>query len=103
MSTEHHAHPTPAQYWKIAALLAALTALEVGMFYLDRALDLQFFNSVILLGLSTIKFVLVVGFFMHLRFEKPLLTRFFTAGFILAGSLYLVLLAALGAVAIRGG
>ena len=36
--------------------------------------------------------------FMHLRFEKRLLSRFFTAGAILAGALYLLTLSVLGAV-----
>jgi cell division protein FtsL len=40
---------------------------------------------------------------MHVRFERPLIARFFTAGFVLACSLYLVILTALGVVAIRGG
>ena len=53
-----------------------------------------------LLLLSALKFYLVVAMFMHLRYEKPLLSRFFTIGGILAGALYLVVLAALGAVAI---
>ena len=97
------AHPTPAQYWKIAALLAVLTAIEVSLFYIDRELDLEIFNAVALIGLSTLKFIIVVGWFMHLRFEKPMLTRFFTAGFVLATALYLVLLSALGVVAVRGG
>jgi len=105
MSVEQHHddHPTPAQYWKIAALLAVLTAIEVSLFYIDQALDLQIFNAVALIGLSTLKFVIVVGWFMHLRFERPMLTRFFTAGFVLALGLYLVVLSALGVVAIRGG
>lgn len=105
MSVEQHHddHPTPAQYWKIAAFLAVLTAIEVSLFYIDQALDLQMFNAIALIGLSTLKFVIVVGWFMHLRFERPMLTRFFTAGFVLALGLYLVLLSALGVVAIRGG
>jgi len=105
MSVEQHHdhHPTPAQYWKIAALLAVLTAIEVSLFYIDQALDLQIFNAIALIGLSTLKFVIVVGWFMHLRFERPMLTRFFTAGFVLALGLYLVVLSAMGVVAIRGG
>ena len=102
MSNEHDHHPTPAQYWKIAALLAVLTAIEVALFYIDDALGLDIFNTVALLGLSTLKFVIVVGWFMHLRFEKSMLTRFFTAGFVLAAALYLVVLTAMGVVAIRG-
>lgn len=101
---EHHpAHPTPGQYWKIAAFLAVLTAVEVAMFYIDEELGLGFLNAAILIILSFIKFIIVVGWFMHLRFERPLLARFFTAGFILAFGCYLVVLAAMGIVVIRGG
>ncbi len=100
--TEHRAHPTPGQYWKIAAFLAAVTALEVAMFYIDRELGLGFLNAAILLSLSAVKFLVVVGWFMHVRFEKPMISRFFAAGFALACALYLVVLTALGVVAIRG-
>ena len=103
MTSEQHAHPTPKQYWLIAVLLAVLTAVEVGMFYLNRALDLGAINVVLLVGLAVLKFVIVVGWYMHLRFEKSTLSRFFTAGFILAASLYMVVLSAMGVVAIRGG
>jgi cytochrome c oxidase subunit 4 len=83
MSAEQHAHhPTPAQYWKIAAFLAAVTAIEVAMFYIDRELGLGFLNAAILIVLSAIKFIVVVGWFMHVRFEKPIINRFFTAGFV---------------------
>lgn len=104
MSTEHHRpHPTPVQYWMIAGLLAVLTALEVGMYYLDRQVGLGGINAVILLILAFLKFAIVIGWYMHLRFEKSTLSRFFTAGFALAIGLYLVVLAAMGVVVIRGG
>ena len=103
MSDHERAHPTPGQYWKIATFLAAVTALEVGMFYVDRRLELGLFNAGILIALSSVKFLTVVGWFMHVRFEKPMISRFFTAGFVLAVALYLVVLSALGVVVIRGG
>jgi cytochrome c oxidase subunit 4 len=104
MSTEEHIqHPTPAQYWKIAAVLAVLTAIEVALYYIDQTFDLGFLNAAMLLILAALKFVIVVGFFMHLRFEKSTLSRFFTAGFILAFALYAIVLTALGVIAIRGG
>lgn len=104
MSSEHQAHhPTPAQYWKIAVVLAVLTAIEVAMYYIDRALGLGSLNALILISLALLKFVMVVGWYMHLRFEKPMLNRFFAAGFTLAMALYLVVLASLGVVVIRGG
>ena len=100
---EHHPpHPSIGQYWKIAALLAVLTAIEVALFYIDEALGLGGINVVLLIILSLLKFVIVVGWFMHLRFERPLLNRFFAGGFILAILLYAVVLGALGVLVIRG-
>lgn len=101
--SHHPPHPSIGDYWKIAALLAVLTAIEVALFYIDEALELGGLNVALLLILALLKFVIVVGWFMHLRFEKPLLNRFFAGGFILAMSLYAVVLAALGVLAIRGG
>jgi caa(3)-type oxidase subunit IV len=66
-------------------------------------LELGGINAVILIALAVLKFVIVVGWYMHLRYEKPMLNRFFTAGFVLAIALYLVVLASMGIVAIRGG
>jgi cytochrome c oxidase subunit 4 len=102
MTSEHHSHPTPGQYWKIAAFLAMITAVEVAMYYIDRELGLGFLNAGILITLSAVKFLTVVGWFMHVRFERPMISRFFTAGFILACALYLVVLSALGVIAVRG-
>ncbi|HZD21885.1 MAG TPA: cytochrome C oxidase subunit IV family protein [Acidimicrobiia bacterium] len=101
MTAERH-HPTPRQYWMIAGFLALATAIEVSTFYIDRSLGLGIFNAVILIALSATKFLVVVGWFMHVRFEKPMISRFFSAGFSLAVGLYLVVLSALGVVVIRG-
>ena len=103
MSTEHQQHPSPAQYWKIAGILAVLTAIEVALFYIDRELELGALNAMVLIALSALKFIIVIGWFMHLRFEKPFLSRLFTAGFGLAIACYTVVLAALGVIVIRGG
>ena len=48
-SVEHIHHPTPAQYWKIAMLLAVLTAVEVAIYYIHRDFDLGNFNTVLLI------------------------------------------------------
>ena len=71
MTTEHahveeHNHPGPRQYVIIGAILAIITLIEFGVFYLE--LDPAFMTWVILL-LSTSKFLLVVGYFMHLKFD----------------------------------
>ncbi len=100
MSDRAHHHPQPRQYVTIAIVLAVLTAAEVALFYLEDGVDAigQAITVPALLILSALKFYLVVAMFMHLRFEKPLLSRFFTTGAVLAGGLYLITLAALGAV-----
>jgi cytochrome c oxidase subunit IV len=102
-SPEHIHHPTPAQYWKIAVVLAVLTAIEVAIYYIHRAYDLGHLNTLLLIILALLKFVIVIGWYMHLRFENSTLSRFFSGGFILACTLYTIILAALGAIAIRGG
>ena len=102
MSTDAHHHPEPKDYIRIALVLAILTAAEVGLFYLEKGVEsiTQTITVPALLALSALKFYLVVALFMHLRYEKRLLSRFFTTGGILAGSLYLIILVALGAVAV---
>ena len=96
---QHH-HPQPRQYVQIALVLAVLTAAEVALFYLEDGVEEigQTLTVPALLILSALKFYLVVAMFMHLRFEKPLLSRFFTSGAVLAGALYLITLPTLGAV-----
>jgi cytochrome c oxidase subunit IV len=103
MSDEHLQHPSPALYWKIAVLLAGLTAIEVAMYYIDLELGLGLANAAILLSLAVAKFIIVVGWYMHLRYEKPMLNRFFTAGFVLALALYTIVLTALGAALVSSG
>ena len=101
MAEAHH-HPTPKQYWAIAGILAVLTAIEVGLFYLEQGVDevTSSITSPMLIVLSFFKFLLVIGYFMHLRYEKSTLSRFFTGGFILALGLYGIVLGAMGIAAI---
>ncbi len=101
MADDHHvAHPTPAQYVKIAIGLAVLTAIEVGLFYLNDAVQLGWINTAALLILAFLKFVIVVGWYMHIRYEKAAVSRFFTFGFALAFSLYAVVLISFGVLAV---
>lgn len=83
-------------------VLGALTAAEVGVYYLEQGVEsiTQTITVPALLLLSALKFYLVVAMFMHLRYEERVLSRFFTTGGILAATLYLLILAALGAVAV---
>ena len=62
-------------------LSAFITLLEVAIFYIPA---LGAVLVPLLLGLSAGKFLLVVMFFMHLRFDSRLFTRVFVAGLLLS-------------------
>ncbi|MDQ3896005.1 MAG: cytochrome C oxidase subunit IV family protein [Actinomycetota bacterium] len=76
-----HDHPGERQYVMIAVILAAITGIEVAASYTESIKD---FRAPILVGLSLVKFIMVVGFFMHLRFDSRLFRRLFVAGCALA-------------------
>jgi len=76
-----HQHPGEGQYIKIALILAVITAVEVGLSYWSAV---KSFRAPLLIFLSVIKFVMVVAFFMHLRFDSRLFRRLFIAGISLA-------------------
>lgn len=77
MSAGHRPHPTPRDYWLIAVLLAVITAAEVAVAYID-ALDAVV--APLLLTMAAAKFVIVVGWYMHLRFDAPVYRRLFLLG-----------------------
>ncbi len=102
MSADSPTHPNVRQYVQIAILLGILTAIEVALFYMNEAVDLGGWDGPLLIVLSAMKFLIVVGWFMHLRFEKGLLGRFFSVGAGMALGIYTVVLGALGVIVIRG-
>lgn len=76
MTTE--SHPTPKLYWIIAAILAVVTAVEIAIPQIDGLYGPV--GVMLLLLLAATKFGLVVAFFMHLRFDKPLYRSLFLVG-----------------------
>jgi cytochrome c oxidase subunit 4 len=87
-------HPTPQQYVTIGLILAAITILEVAVYYIG-ALGGALVG--ILMVLSAMKFVLVALFFMHLQFDNRLFSTLFAGGLLLVVGLFLVVLSTLGA------
>jgi cytochrome c oxidase subunit 4 len=85
---EHH--PEPRDYVRIAVALAILTALEVAASFIDVG-GRSIFLSV-LIGLMAIKFFMVAAYFMHLKFDTRLYSRFMVTGLVLAGALYTIVL-----------
>ena len=82
MSENHIDHPTPKKYVQIAIVLGILTAIEIALYYTEDIVGV--FTDPILIILAVGKFIIVVGWFMHLRFENKMVNRFFTGGMILA-------------------
>jgi len=83
--SEHSYHPGRREYIQIGVILTVLTAIEVGLYYVDPA---PVIAIPALLALTALKFILVVFWFMHLRFDTPLFRRLFFTGTILATIIY---------------
>lgn len=102
MTTDHapahaegaHAHPTEATYIKIALILAVLTGIEVVLSY-KQVGGSQVATNWSLLILAAVKFTMVAMYFMHLKFDNPILRRLFVTGLVLAIIVYLVYLVTL--------
>lgn len=87
-------HPDAAEYVKVGLILAFITGIEVAIYYVDALGDTLL---PLLLALSAAKFVLVMLWFMHLRFDNKLLTIMFTTGLVLVTGLFVVVLSTIGA------
>ena len=75
------AHPTVSTYIRVAIILALITLIEVGVFYLD-------FNRtafiLVFVFMSGVKFAIVIMFYMHLKFDNILFSRLFLGGLAIA-------------------
>jgi len=87
--TRKDGHGTPAFYAIVGLILAVITLVEFLIFYVE---SLGILLIPIMLILSLMKFVIVVAFFMHLRFDNKLFTYLFFAGFLLAAVIAVALL-----------
>jgi cytochrome c oxidase subunit 4 len=79
-------HPDARQYTVIAIILTVLTVMEIGVYYV-----------------SFFKFVLVAGYYMHLRFDSRVYSVFFVFPLILAGLILFSLTMLLGSLSHRPG
>ena len=82
--TEHD-HPTDARYIRVAIVLGVVTALEVATYFVDIP---GVVVIPVLLAMMVFKFYYVAAWFMHLRFDSPMFTKFFVAGLALATLVY---------------
>jgi cytochrome c oxidase subunit 4 len=101
-SADHHA---PAEghahsegkfhiFVQIAMLLAVITGIEIVLIYLPLSKWLVISSLIVL---STVKFMFVIFYFMHLKWDKLFCTILFFIGLVLAGGTMWALLALFGA------
>ena len=81
---EHsHEHPSENVYIRIAIILTAITTIEVAIYYVD-----WFHTSGVLVPalviLSLIKFLTVIGYYMHLKFDDARFRYTFGFGLVLS-------------------
>lgn len=82
----HQEHPSEGTYIRIAVILALVTLAEVVIYYLDA------FSGILvpaLIVLSAAKFITVVGYFMHLKFDDRRLSWMFAGGLLVAFSVFI--------------
>ena len=88
-NAEEHAHPGWQIYVRIAVILSIITALEVAVYYISALSEALVY---ILITLSAVKFAIVVGYYMHLKFDHKLLMYTFVTGLFAAGAIMLAFL-----------
>lgn len=78
----HHEPSKFHFYIQIAMILAVITGVEVVLVYLPIV---KWFVVTALCLLSAVKFMFVIFYFMHLRWDKVFCTILFFIGLVLAG------------------
>ncbi len=88
-----HSHPGDGRYVQIALILAVLTAIEVGTYYVELSTAALL---AVLMPLMVVKFAMVARWFMHLKFDSKMFSRVFVGGLALAMFVYVILLSTFG-------
>ena len=88
-----HTHPSDRNYIVVALILAVITALEVGTYFIEDASTTLLVAS--LFPMMIAKFAIVCGWFMHLKYDNPIFRRVFVFGLAMATVVYVVVLTAM--------
>jgi cytochrome c oxidase subunit 4 len=98
----HHDHPTAGTYVKVGIFLTLITVVEVWAYYVPAWVAHWSFVPALLI-MSAVKFVTVVMFYMHLKYDHKLFRSLFTGPFIVAAATLIGLMFLFGKTAIRLG
>ena len=91
--TKHaaHAHPNGNTYLKVFVILTVITILEVWAYYIPAAVASPLFNTT-MIAMSAGKFLIVVLYYMHLKFDHKIFKALFSGPLIIAGATVVALL-----------
>jgi cytochrome c oxidase subunit 4 len=84
-------HATVKTYIQVAVALAIITGVEVATLYVPGIPNPVLVIS--LLAMSAVKFYLVVGFFMHLKYDHGIMRALFVGPLIIAIAIILAVMA----------
>lgn len=87
-----HDHPADGHYIKIALVLAFLTAAETATYFIPAFEDNTTLLWLCLAPVMILKFGMVAWFFMHLKSDSRMFTRFFLMGIVTAVVVYMIFL-----------
>jgi cytochrome c oxidase subunit 4 len=90
-----HAYPTAKTYITVGVILTLITAVEVWVYYIPKFVASRAFVPSLLI-MSAIKFVTVVMFYMHLKYDHKLFRALFIAPLLIATLTIIGLLFLLG-------
>jgi len=84
-------HATVKTYIQVAIALAIITGVEVATLYVPGIPNPVLVISLLLM--SAVKFYLVVGFFMHLKYDHGIMRALFVGPLIIAVAIILAVMA----------
>ena len=99
---EEHAHPTWKTYRWVALILLLITVAEVWAYYIPAFVASRAFVPTLLI-MSAAKFIIVVMFYMHLKYDHKLFRALFTGPLSIAIITLIVLLFLFGHLTITAG
>jgi cytochrome c oxidase subunit 4 len=102
VSGEEQHHPGWSTYWKVAVILTVITIWEVWAYYIPSLVASRIFVPMLLI-LSGLKFVIVVMFYMHLKYDHRLFRVLFTGPLLIAALTGIALLFLFGQLVARFG
>jgi cytochrome c oxidase subunit 4 len=98
----HGDHPTARTYWIVGLILTVITVAEVWAYYIPALVATKWYVP-LLLTLSATKFVIVVMFYMHLKYDHKLFRALFTGPFLIAALTMIGLMFLFGKLSARLG